>query len=66
VLLAIEVDGRQHEDDPDVVRGDRSRTSALEARGWTVIRIRVSSFATDLVAALEAIRRHLLANGVIA
>lgn len=55
LMLAIEVDGAQHED-WDVAPGDQSRTERLERAGWTVIRIRSWKYATDLAAALRRIR----------
>lgn len=36
--LAIEIDGRLHEDDPEVFENDRWRQNALVAAGWTVLR----------------------------
>ena len=36
--LAVEIDGRLHEDDPDVFENDRWRQNALIAEGWTVLR----------------------------
>ena len=57
LLIAIEVDGRQHRDDPDVVLGDAARTAALEAAGWTVLRIRSTHFASDLAAVLRTLRQ---------
>lgn len=54
-MLVIEVDGRQHRDE-DICAADVRRTAALEAAGWTVIRIRSWMFASDLFAALRSIR----------
>lgn len=50
--VAVEVDGRQHLD-RGVAAHDRRRTEALEALGWTVLRIRVDHFATDLRAVVD-------------
>ena len=36
--LAIEIDGRLHEDDPDVFENDRWRQNALVLEGWVVLR----------------------------
>jgi hypothetical protein len=58
--LAIEVDGAQH-DDVDLRASDAVRTARLEAAGWRVVRIRSSHFATDLAAALLAIRSPVVA-----
>ena len=55
VKLAIEIDGAQHADD-DATLYDAARTAALEAAGWTVVRIRSWRFATDLAEALATIR----------
>ena len=59
IKLAIEVDGAQHRQDPDVVASDRSRLARLRRAGWTVIVIRSSHFASDLLEALSKIRRLL-------
>lgn len=55
VMLAIEVDGAQHED-LDIQAADAVRTARLEAAGWQVIRIRASHLAGDLAKALAIIR----------
>jgi very-short-patch-repair endonuclease len=36
--LAIEIDGRLHEDDPDLFEGDRRRQNGLVLAGWRVLR----------------------------
>jgi len=36
--LAVEVDGRLHEDDPDVFENDRLRQNDLVGAGWRVLR----------------------------
>ena len=38
VKLAIEIDGRQHEDDEDLFESDRWRQNALVGDGWRVLR----------------------------
>jgi len=38
VRLAIEIDGRFHEDDPQVFEADRWRQNALVLKGWHVLR----------------------------
>ena len=38
VRLALEIDGRLHEDDPDVCESDRWRQNALVHAGWRVLR----------------------------
>lgn len=55
-MVAIEVDGSQHEEEP-AQDADAVRQAALEAAGWTVERIRVATFTADLVRAIEAVRR---------
>lgn len=56
--IAIEVDGAQHEE-VDIARADERRQARLESAGWTVIRIRSSHFASDLLAALRRLRQLL-------
>lgn len=36
--LAVEIDGRLHEEDPDIFESDRKRQNALVLAGWTVLR----------------------------
>ena len=60
ILLAIEVHGRQHADDPDVVGNDEIRTAALLAAGWTVLEIHRKTFATDLARTLVEIRNRVV------
>ena len=57
VLLAIEVDGSQH-DDGDVQVSDRQRSARLRRAGWTVERVRSATLATDLARVLQILRRH--------
>lgn len=56
LLIAVEVNGSQHEEKPAQV-ADAARKAALEALGWTVLTIRSKTFATDLVRAIETVRR---------
>jgi very-short-patch-repair endonuclease len=56
LMIAIEVDGSQHEEAP-ATRADARRDAALGAVGWTVVRIRSRSFASDLLRALAIVRR---------
>jgi len=60
LLVCVEVDGVHHRDDPEVRAADLVRQQALEAAGWTVIRIRSWAFATDLAAALRQLRELLV------
>lgn len=57
--IAIEVDGEQHEEDVDVVVGDRRRSRLLKREGWTIVRVRSKHLATDLSAALRRLRTLL-------
>lgn len=56
LMVAVEVDGSQHEEKP-AKGADAVRQAALEAAGWRVERIRVATFTSDLVRAMEAVRR---------
>lgn len=56
LMVAVEVDGSQHEEKP-AKGADAVRQAALEAAGWRVERIRVATFTADLVRAMEAVRR---------
>lgn len=56
LMLAIEVDGSQHAD-REHREADAARDAALEALGWTVLRVRVASLATDLARAVAVVRR---------
>jgi very-short-patch-repair endonuclease len=38
VRLAVEIDGRLHEDNPNVFETDRYRQNQLVSAGWTVLR----------------------------
>lgn len=56
LMVAIEVDGSQHEERP-AKEADTVRQAALEAAGWTVERIRAATFTSDLVRAIAVVRR---------
>lgn len=58
LMLAIEVDGAQH-DDLDIVPLDGRRTKLLNELGWRVIRVRSKHLATDLAKALRELRLAL-------
>lgn len=53
-MIAVEVDGSQHEERP-AKEADAIRDAALEALGWTVIRIRSRTFTADLARAIERV-----------
>jgi very-short-patch-repair endonuclease len=61
LMIAVEVNGSQHEERPAQER-DASRTAALEAAGWTVLVIRSKTFATDLVRAIATVRASVVAR----
>ena len=56
LMIAVEVNGSQHEEKPAAV-DDAVRTAALEAAGWTVVVVRSRSFASDLIRAIDIVRR---------
>lgn len=53
-MIVVEVDGSQHEERPAKI-ADAARDAALEALGWTVIRIRSKTFTVDLARAIERV-----------
>lgn len=57
-LIAIEVDGSQH-DDVDIAAADAQRAEHLRAAGWRIIRVRAKHLATDLPGALRELRTLL-------
>lgn len=61
--LAVEIDGRLHEDDPHIFQNDRYRQNALVRSGWTVLRFTYAMLVNDpqyvvdtIVAALAVAR----------
>jgi hypothetical protein len=62
LLVAVEVDGRQHAD-PDAVVADARRDAALAALGWTVIRVRSWALASDLRVAIDRVRSVVTSSG---
>lgn len=56
LMIAVEVDGSQHEEGP-AKKDDLRRQAALEEAGWTVLRIRSRTFTADLLRAIETVRR---------
>lgn len=56
LMIAIEIDGRQHAEDAEISANDRIRQQALKRLGWTILRIRSRHLATDLAAALTHLR----------
>jgi very-short-patch-repair endonuclease len=59
--LVVEIDGRLHEDDPDVFENDRWRQNALVLDGWVVVRVTWAMLTTHPEAVLETIRAALAA-----
>ncbi len=59
--LAIEIDGRFHEDDHDVFEQDRVRQNALVRAGWRVLRFTYSMLVNDPGYVVAAIRAALVA-----
>lgn len=59
LMVVVEVDGSQHEH-ADIREADAVRDAALEALGWTVIRIRAWTFASDLARAIATLRRSVV------
>ena len=57
--LVVEVDGRLHEDDPDVFENDRWRQNALVLDGWVVVRVTWSMLTQHPEAVVETIRAAL-------
>lgn len=60
--LAVEIDGRLHEDDPDIFENDRLRQNALVLTGWRVLRFTWAMLVTDPGYALAQIRSALRAG----
>ena len=60
--VAVEIDGRLHEDDPEVFENDRWRQNALVLDGWTVLRFTWAMLRDHPGLVLDAIRSALLLN----
>lgn len=57
--LAIEIDGRLHEDDPDLFESDRWRQNALVSDGWAVLRFTWQMLVYRFDECLQTIKRML-------
>jgi very-short-patch-repair endonuclease len=57
--LAIEIDGRLHEDDPDLFESDRWRQNALVRDGWRVLRFTWAMLRDHPEAFVEEVRAAL-------
>lgn len=57
--LAIEIDGRFHEDDPKVFESDRWRQNALVLNGWRVLRFTWEMLRDHPEQFVQAVRRAL-------
>ena len=62
--LVIEIDGRLHEDDPDVFENDRWRQNALVLDGWTVLRFTWRMLDEQPAAFVAAVRAATAQAGV--
>jgi very-short-patch-repair endonuclease len=61
--IAVEIDGRLHEDDPLVFENDRLRQNALVRSGWRVLRFTYAMLVDDPEYVIEAIRVALAQAG---
>lgn len=59
IRLAIEIDGRFHEDDPDQFESDRWRQNALVFQGWRVLRFTWRMLHDEPGQFVRAVRRAL-------
>ena len=57
--VVVEIDGRLHEDDPEVFENDRWRQNALVLDGWVVVRFTYAMLLNHPEAVLETIRSAL-------
>lgn len=64
IKLAVEYDGRWHDDAEQVVR-DELRRAWLEAQGWTVIVVRAEDLYQDAETTVEVIADALSARGIL-
>ncbi len=60
--LAVEIDGRLHEDDPLIFERDRYRQNELVRAGWRVLRFTWSMLVNDPKYVMAAIRAQLAAG----
>lgn len=61
-LLAVEIDGRLHEDDPDIFETDRTRQNALIRAGWRVLRFTMAMLTDSPTYFIAEIRAALAAS----
>ena len=59
VGVAVEIDGRLHEDDPDVFENDRERQNQLVLDGWVVLRFTWAMLTEQPEVVLQTIRAAL-------
>jgi very-short-patch-repair endonuclease len=57
--LAVEIDGRLHENDPYVFENDRLRQNALVRSGWRVLRFTYAMLVNEPEYVIDAIRAAL-------
>ncbi len=62
--LVIEIDGRLHEDDPEVFENDRWRQNALVLDGWIVLRFTWRMLEEEPAAFVTAVRAAVAQAGV--
>jgi very-short-patch-repair endonuclease len=60
--IAIEVDGRQHLNDPNAYRRDRIKDLLLQENGWLVMRLLADDIAEKLDDLLDSVLRLLTAR----
>lgn len=61
--LAVEIDGRLHEDDPSVFENDRYRQNALVRAGWRVLRFTYAMLVNEPEYVIALIRAALAEAG---
>ncbi|WP_375424861.1 endonuclease domain-containing protein [uncultured Friedmanniella sp.] len=57
--LVIEIDGRLHEDDPEIFENDRRRQNAVVLDGWTVLRFTWRMLEDEPDACVAAVLRAI-------
>jgi very-short-patch-repair endonuclease len=64
IKLAVEIDGRFHEDDPGVFEADRWRQNALVLNGWRVLRFTWPMLRDHPEQFVQAVRRAVSLRGI--
>ena len=60
--VVIEIDGRQHLNDPEAYRRDRQKDLLLQENGWLVMRLLADDIAEKLDELLDTVLRLLTAR----